>query len=91
MKMRFGVLELLDINGGRRMRQLNETGYMHNRVRMVVASFLCKHLLINWQGEAYFAEKLLDYEMSSNVGIGKQLEPVVMPHLISESLIHRFN
>ena len=51
------------------MRQLNETGYMHNRVRMVVASFLCKHLLINWQwGEAYFAEKLLDYEMSSNVG-----------------------
>lgn len=51
------------------MRQLNETGYMHNRVRMVVASFLCKHLLINWQwGEAYFAEKLLDYEMASNVG-----------------------
>lgn len=51
------------------MRQLNETGYMHNRVRMVVASFLCKHLLIDWRwGEAYFAEKLLDYEMSSNVG-----------------------
>jgi deoxyribodipyrimidine photo-lyase len=51
------------------MRELNATGYMHNRVRMVVASFLCKHLLINWQwGEAYFAEKLLDYEMSSNVG-----------------------
>lgn len=51
------------------MRQLNETGYMHNRVRMVVASFLCKHLLIEWQwGEAYFAEKLLDYDMSSNVG-----------------------
>jgi len=51
------------------MRQLNETGYMHNRVRMVVASFLCKHLLVNWQwGEAYFAEKLLDYELSSNVG-----------------------
>ncbi len=51
------------------MRQLNETGYMHNRVRMVVASFLCKHLLINWQwGEAYFAEKLLDYELASNVG-----------------------
>lgn len=51
------------------MRELNETGYMHNRVRMVVASFLCKHLLINWQwGEAYFAEKLLDYELSSNVG-----------------------
>lgn len=51
------------------MRQLNETGYMHNRVRMVVASFLCKHLLVDWRwGEAYFAEKLLDYEMSSNVG-----------------------
>lgn len=51
------------------MRQLNETGYMHNRVRMVVASFLTKHLLIDWRwGEAYFAEKLLDYEMASNVG-----------------------
>ncbi|WP_422851734.1 cryptochrome/photolyase family protein [Flavobacterium nitratireducens] len=51
------------------MRQLNETGYMHNRVRMVVASFLCKHLLIQWQwGEAYFAQKLLDYDLSANVG-----------------------
>ena len=51
------------------MRQLNETGFMHNRVRMVVASFLCKHLLIDWRwGEAYFAEKLLDYDLSSNVG-----------------------
>ncbi|RZJ25790.1 MAG: deoxyribodipyrimidine photo-lyase, partial [Flavobacterium sp.] len=51
------------------MRQLNETGRIHNRVRMVVASFLCKHLLIDWRlGEAYFAEKLLDYEQSSNVG-----------------------
>ena len=51
------------------MRELNETGYMHNRVRMVVASFLCKHLLINWQwGEAYFAQKLLDFELSANVG-----------------------
>lgn len=51
------------------MRQLNTTGYMHNRVRMVVASFLCKHLLIDWRwGEAYFAEKLLDYELSSNNG-----------------------
>lgn len=51
------------------MRELNATGYMHNRVRMVVASFLCKHLLINWQwGEAYFAQKLLDFELSSNVG-----------------------
>ncbi|KQB99959.1 deoxyribodipyrimidine photo-lyase [Pedobacter sp. Hv1] len=51
------------------MRQLNETGFMHNRVRMVVASFLCKHLLIDWRwGETYFAEKLLDYELASNVG-----------------------
>lgn len=51
------------------MRQLNETGYMHNRVRMVVASFLCKHLLIQWQwGEAYFAQKLLDYDLSANLG-----------------------
>lgn len=51
------------------MRELNNTGFMHNRVRMVAASFLCKHLLIDWRwGEAYFANKLLDYEMSSNVG-----------------------
>jgi len=51
------------------MRELNATGYMHNRVRMLTASFLCKHLLIDWRwGETYFAEKLLDYEMSSNVG-----------------------
>lgn len=51
------------------MRQLNQTGWMHNRVRMIVGSFLCKHLLIDWRwGEAYFAKKLLDYEMSSNVG-----------------------
>lgn len=51
------------------MRQLNETGFMHNRVRMLVGSFLCKHLLIDWRwGEAYFAEKLHDYEMSSNIG-----------------------
>ncbi|NND95207.1 MAG: deoxyribodipyrimidine photo-lyase, partial [Flavobacteriales bacterium] len=51
------------------MRELNETGYMHNRVRMIVAGFLCKHLLIDWRwGEAYFAEKLLDYELSSNNG-----------------------
>lgn len=51
------------------MRELNETGFMHNRVRMVVASFLTKHLLIDWRwGEAYFASKLLDYELSSNNG-----------------------
>ena len=51
------------------MRQLNQTGFMHNRVRMLVGSFLCKHLLIDWRwGEAYFAEKLHDYEMASNIG-----------------------
>ena len=51
------------------MRELNQTGFMHNRVRMLVGSFLCKHLLIDWRwGERYFAKKLLDYEMSSNVG-----------------------
>ena len=51
------------------MRELNTTGFMHNRVRMLVGSFLCKHLLIDWRlGEAYFAEKLHDYEMSSNIG-----------------------
>jgi deoxyribodipyrimidine photo-lyase len=51
------------------MRQLNETGWMHNRVRMIVASFLTKHLLIDWRwGEAYFANKLIDYELSSNNG-----------------------
>ncbi len=51
------------------MREMNATGLMHNRVRMVVASFLTKHLLIDWRwGEAYFAEKLLDYELSSNNG-----------------------
>ena len=51
------------------MRELNQTGFMHNRVRMLVGSFLCKHLLIDWRwGEAYFAEKLHDYEQSSNIG-----------------------
>jgi len=51
------------------MRELNATGYMHNRVRMIVASFLTKHLLIDWRwGEAYFAEKLLDFDLASNVG-----------------------
>jgi deoxyribodipyrimidine photo-lyase len=51
------------------MRQLNATGFMHNRVRMLVGSFLCKHLLMDWRlGEAYFAEKLHDYDMASNVG-----------------------
>ncbi len=51
------------------MRELNATGFMHNRVRMIVASFLCKNLLIDWRwGEAYFAEKLMDFELASNVG-----------------------
>lgn len=51
------------------MRELNSTGFMHNRVRMVVASFLTKHLLIDWRwGERYFAEKLLDFELASNIG-----------------------
>jgi deoxyribodipyrimidine photo-lyase len=51
------------------MRQLNKTGFMHNRVRMITAGFLCKHLLIDWRwGEAYFAQKLSDYELSSNNG-----------------------
>ena len=51
------------------MRELNETGFMHNRVRMVVASFLTKHLLLDWRwGERYFAEKLLDFDLASNVG-----------------------
>ena len=51
------------------MRELNATGYMHNRVRMVTASFLSKHLLIDWRwGEAYFAEKLLDYDLAANNG-----------------------
>lgn len=51
------------------MRQLNATGFMHNRVRMIVASFLVKDLLIDWRwGEAYFAEKLLDFDLSANNG-----------------------
>lgn len=51
------------------MRELNSTGFMHNRVRMIVASFLIKHLLIDWRwGEAYFARKLLDFDLASNNG-----------------------
>jgi deoxyribodipyrimidine photo-lyase len=51
------------------MRQLTQTGFMHNRVRMVTASFLTKHLLIDWRwGEAFFARYLLDYELASNNG-----------------------
>lgn len=51
------------------MRELNTTGYMHNRVRMITASFLTKHLLLDWRlGEAYFAQKLLDFDLASNNG-----------------------
>jgi deoxyribodipyrimidine photo-lyase len=51
------------------MRELNETGFMHNRLRMITASFLTKHLLIDWRwGEAYFAKKLLDYDLAANNG-----------------------
>ena len=51
------------------MRELAATGYMHNRLRMLTASFLVKHLLIDWRwGEAWFASKLLDYELASNNG-----------------------
>jgi deoxyribodipyrimidine photo-lyase len=51
------------------MRELNATGFMHNRVRMITASFLTKHLLIDWRwGEAYFAEKLLDFDLAANNG-----------------------
>ena len=51
------------------MRELNATGFMHNRVRMITASFLIKHLLTDWRiGEAYFAEKLMDYDLSANNG-----------------------
>jgi len=66
-KWKNGETGYLMVDAG--MRELNATGYMHNRVRMVVAGFLCKHLLIDWKwGEAYFAVKLLDYELSSNNG-----------------------
>ena len=51
------------------MRHLNQTGLMHNRLRMIVASFLTKNLFLPWKwGEEYFAKKLLDYDASSNIG-----------------------
>lgn len=51
------------------MRQLNETGFIHNVFRILTASFLTKHLLIDWRwGEKYFARKLLDYELSASIG-----------------------
>lgn len=66
-KWKKGETGFLLVDAG--MRELNATGFMHNRVRMLVASFLTKHLLIDWKwGEAYFAEKLLDYELASNNG-----------------------
>ncbi len=66
-RWREGKTGYLMVDAG--MRQLNETGYMHNRVRMITAGFLCKHLLIDWRwGESYFAQKLLDYDLSANNG-----------------------
>jgi deoxyribodipyrimidine photo-lyase len=51
------------------MRELNKTGFMHNRLRMITASFLTKHLLIDWRwGEAYFSKKLLDFDLAANNG-----------------------
>ena len=75
------------------MRQLNTTGLMHNRCRMIVASFLCKTLLVNWRkGEAYFAEKLLDFDFASNNGgWGGPHHQVVMHNPISEFLIRICN
>ena len=68
------------------MRELNATGFMHNRVRMIVASFLTKHLLIDWRwGEAYFAQKLR--MQITEVGNG-QVAVAVMQHLTLECLIH---
>jgi deoxyribodipyrimidine photo-lyase len=69
------------------MRELNATGFMHNRVRMITASFLTKHLLIDWRwGEAYFAKKLLDFDLSANNG-GWQWAAVAMLRLIFAYLI----
>ena len=72
------------------MRELNETGFMHNRVRMVTASFLCKHLLIDWRWVVVFAMKLLDYELASNNETGSGvLELDVMQLHTLEFLIHQ--
>ncbi len=66
-KWRIGITGYPIVDAG--MRQLNATGFMHNRVRMITASFLAKHLLIDWRwGEAYFAEKLLDFDLAANNG-----------------------
>ncbi|HET6227522.1 MAG TPA: deoxyribodipyrimidine photo-lyase, partial [Bacteroidia bacterium] len=83
------------------MRELNETGFMHNRVRMIVASFLTKHLLIDWRwGEAYFAKKLLDFDLAANnggwqwaAGSGCDAAPyfrVFNPHLQTEKFDPEF-
>ena len=54
------------------MRELNATGYMHNRLRMITASFLCKHLLTDWRwGEAYFATQLLDFDLAAILQTGR--------------------
>jgi len=74
LHLRFGTISMCEgrtgypiVDAG--MRELNATGFMHNRVRMIVASFLTKHLLIDWRwGERYFASQLLDFELASNVG-----------------------
>ena len=71
VQLRFGTISIRDLVklAVQWNEQLNETGLMHNRVRMITAGFLCKHLLIDWRwGEAYFAQKLLDFELSSNNG-----------------------
>ena len=72
------------------MRQLNQTGFMHNRCRMITASFLCKTLLIDWRkGESYFAKQLLDFDFASNNGGGSgRLHLGVMRNLTFEFLIH---
>jgi len=66
-KWKYGLTGFPIVDAG--MRQLFDTGYMHNRVRMIAASFLVKNLGIDWRlGEGYFAEKLMDYDLASNNG-----------------------
>ena len=76
------------------MRELNNTGFIINRVRMITASFLCKHLLIDWRfGEVFICEKLFDYELSSNNGNWQWAAGCgcdVMPHILEFS-IHILN
>ncbi len=74
------------------MRELNQTGFMHNRARMIVGSFLTKHLLLNWRlGERYFAKLLFDFELASNVGnCSGSPAAVSMRHLIFEFSIQLY-